>query len=178
MEKAQKYRVVQVRAAYEAGASQFSQWSSGSTVHRGVGWFHPFGVSRYTAGEGFKEAEGFDPDEYFSKYWLDNYGTRLFCIYHMKDGDIYAFDGMFAVRDESDITRDYTPEQEDEKPKTPRRDVLVNVVVGGTGAYKGASGLLMGTAEGGGEQHRIGENSIPDVIMKMMSGYIKLPVCG
>ncbi len=169
-------KVYEIRAAYEAGAAQFQQWSSGETVHRGIGWLHPFGPSSYVAGNGFTEEKDFDPDQLFSPYWDQCYGTRLFCIYHLKDGDIYAYDGMFAVRDETDATREYGRDEDHLKPTTPRRDVLVNVIVGGTGRYRGAAGLMMGTAEGAGAQRDIEGNRMPDVIMKMMSGYIKIPV--
>ncbi len=172
---AQKYRVYQVRTSYEAGAAVFRKSPEGETIHKGVGWFHPFGQSWYEAGKGFPQEEGYTPEKFFSKYWDDTYDTRLFCIYHMKDGDIYAYDGMFAVRDESDVTRDYADDEEHLKPPI-RRDVLVNVVVGGTGAYEGAAGLLMGTTEAGGEIRDIDGNKMPDSIMKLLEGYIKVPV--
>ena len=69
------------------------------------------------------------------------YDTSLFCVYHMEDGDIYAWDGIFAVRGKGSIELPLDQEGE-------RRDVLVNVIVGGSGAYKGAISLMMGTAEG------------------------------
>jgi hypothetical protein len=160
--------------SYEAGADQYKNWTSGETIHSGIGWFHPFGKSHYFAGNDFAEEKGFSPNELFSKFWLDKFGTELFCIYRLADGDIYAYDGMLAVRDETDITMNY--EDYDPIPSI-RRDVLVNVIIGGTGAYEGAVGLMIGTAEGGGESHVVAEgHTLPDSIMKLLTGYIKLPI--
>lgn len=61
-----------------------------------------------------------------------------------------------------------------------RQDVLVNVVVGGTGRYEGARGLLIGTAEGGGVTKVCGKMmdgsdlELPETIMKDLSGYIRI----
>jgi hypothetical protein len=169
-----KYRTVEVRMTYEAGAAQYVEWPSGTTIHSGIGWFHPFGKSNYFAGIGYSEAEKFNAEELFSKFWLDEFDTNLFCVYRLPDGDIYAYDGIFAVRDEGDISMAY-----DDYDTVPpiRRDVLVNVIVGGTGAYEGAVGIMTGTAEGGGESHTVAEDrTLPDSIVKILSGYMRLPI--
>ena len=171
---AKKYKTVQVRMTYEAGAAQYSKWPSGKTIHSGIGWFHPFGKSHYYAGVGYDEAAPFVTDELFSKFWMDEFETDLFCIYRLDDGDIYVYDGIFAVRDEGDITMHY---EDYEKVPDVRRDVLVNVIVGGTGAYEGAVGLMIGTAEGGGEMHGVDEGiTLPDSIVKILSGYMRIPI--
>lgn len=42
---------------YQAGYAQTEEWTSGKTQHGGVGWFHPFGPSRYYCGTEFDEAK-------------------------------------------------------------------------------------------------------------------------
>ena len=54
--------------------------------------------------------------------------------------------------------------------------MLINVIVGGTGRYEGARGLMIGTAEGGGEGKVCGkwpdgsDLELPETIMKDLSG--------
>lgn len=166
-----------VRMAYQAGYAQHKLWPcNGMTVHSGVGWFHPFGQSEYFAISGdCPEKEAFPIDQYFTEDWMDIYDTSLFCIYRMKDGDIYAYDGIFCVRDEGG---------DQEIPYASsflRRDILTNVIVGGTGKYEGARGLMLGTAEGSGEVRVVESDKIPadyklpEGLLKCLEGYIKIP---
>ena len=173
--------VYQVRMNYHAGYNVYKPWPNGGrTIHAGIGWFHPFGPSEYYGmanipGEICEESKQFPLDKFFTDDWMENFETDLFCIYRMPDGDIYAWDGMFAVRglDPSKCivyNSEYT-----------RQDVLVNVIVGGTGRYEGVRGLLIGTAEGGGITKAVGEMpdgsplELPETIMKDLSGYIRFP---
>ncbi len=177
----EKGRVYQVRMNFHAGYNVYKPWPNGGmTIHAGIGWFHPFGPSEYYGmanipGNECEESKQFPLEEHFTEFWMKNFETDLFCIYRMPDGDIYAWDGMFAVRGKDPnkcivYNSEYT-----------RQDVLVNVIVGGTGRYKGAVGLLIGTAEGGGATKVCGKMpdgtdlELPETIMKDLQGYIRLP---
>ena len=162
-----------VRMAYEAGYNQIKKWPcKGRTVHAGVGWFHPFGKSEYFAIAGdCPEREQFPLEKYFTEDWMDVYDTALFCIYRMQDGDIYAYDGIFQQRGAGD-------EGVPDKTVQLRRDILTNVIVGGTGRYKGARGLMIGTAEGSGDSKVVDEETgqtLPQALLKCLEGYIKIP---
>ncbi len=174
-------KVYQVRMNFHAGYDQYREWpNGGKTIHSGIGWFHPFGVSNYygiqDCGEGYNvEAADYPLDKFFTEDWQKEFETDLFCIYRMEDGDIYAWDGMFAIRGidphECVIYNSvYT-----------RQDVCVNVVVGGTGRYEGARGLLIGTTEGGGETKGVtmmpdgNPLELPATIIKHLEGYVRIP---
>lgn len=162
-----------VRMAYEAGFDLLKPWPcDGMTVHSGVGWFHPFGRSEYYAIVGdCPERKDYPIEKYFTEDWMDVYDTALFCIYRMKDGDIYAYDGIFVQRGAGD-------EGVPNKTLQLRRDILVNVIVGGTGKYKGARGLMIGTAEGSGWSKVCNEETgqtLPQALLKCLEGYIRVP---
>ena len=117
----------------------------------------------------------FPLEKFFTEDWMKEFETDLFCIYRLADGDIYAWDGIFAVRGLDPhkcivYNSEYT-----------RQDVLVNVIVGGTGRYKGARGLMIGTTEGGGKTQVCGKMpdgsplELPETIMKDLEGYIRFP---
>ena len=177
----EKGTVEHVRMNYHAGYNVYKEWPNGGmTIHAGIGWFHPFGPSEYYGmanipGNFCEESKQFPLENYFTEDWMKNFETDLFCIYRMPDGDIYAWDGMFAVRGLDPnkcvvYNSEYT-----------RQDVLVNVIVGGTGRYEGVRGLLIGTAEGGGPTKVCGKMpdgsdlELPETIMKDLSGYIRFP---
>lgn len=177
----EKGRVYHVRMNYHAGYGVYKEWPNGGrTIHSGIGWFHPFGPSEYYGvanipGETCEESKQFPLEHYFTEDWMKNFETDLFCIYRMKDGDIYVWDGMFAVRGLDPnkcivYNSEYT-----------RQDVIVNVVVGGTGRYEGARGILIGTTEGGGGTKVVGKMpdgsdlELPETIMKDLDGWIRLP---
>jgi len=177
----EKGTVYACRMNYHAGYNVYKEWPNGGmTIHAGIGWFHPFGPSEYYGmanipGNFCEESKQFPLENYFTEDWMKNFETDLFCIYRMPDGDIYAWDGMFAVRGLDPnkcvvYNSEYT-----------RQDVLVNVIVGGTGKYEGVRGLLIGTAEGGGPTKVCGKMpdgsdlELPETIMKDLSGYIRFP---
>ncbi len=172
--------VFHARMNYHAGYGVYKVWPNGGlTIHSGIGWFHPFGPSEYYGmacppDNMCEEAKNFPLDKFFTDDWMENFETDLFCIYRLPDGDIYAWDGMLAVRglDPSKCVvynSEYT-----------RQDVLVNVIVGGTGRYEGARGLMIGTAEGGGDTKVVGKMpdgsdlELPETIMKDLDGYIRI----
>lgn len=161
-----------VRMAYQAGYAQFKKWPcEGDTIHAGVGWFHPFGKSEYYAIIGdCPEREAFPIEQYFTEDWMEIYDTELFCIYRMEDGDIYAYDGIFCVRGEGD-------EEIPADASFIRRDILTNIIVGGTGKYEGARGVMIGTAEGSGDYKEVAEDlTLPAGLLKCLDGYIKIPI--
>ncbi|HHU22709.1 MAG TPA: hypothetical protein GXZ52_04730 [Clostridiales bacterium] len=166
------YMSYEVRMAYQAGYAQWKEWPcEGETLHAGIGWFHPFGKSHYYAILGdCEEKKAFPIDKYFTEDWMEIYDTSLFCIYRLEDGDIYAYDGIFCVRAEGDEEVPYDS-------TFIRRDILCNVIVGGTGRYEGARGVMMGTAEGSGEVKKLSDNlSLPEGLLKCLTGYIKIPI--
>lgn len=172
-EKFEPCMTYSVRMAYEAGYDLLKPWPcEGKTVHAGIGWFHPFGKSEYYAIVGdCPEKKDFPIEKYFTEDWMDVYDTALFCIYRLKDGDIYAYDGIFCQRGVGD-------EGVPDRTLQLRRDILTNVIVGGTGRYEGARGLMMGTAEGSGESRVVDEESgqtLPQALLKCLEGYIKIP---
>jgi hypothetical protein len=159
------YRTTPIKMEMEAGAAQYKAWPGGKkTIHAGIGWIHPFGRGEYVAGVGYPEAEKYPKPSYFNEEWMKTYGTDLFCIYMLKDGNIYAYDGVVGNLEPAD--------NDDGK-----MDYLINVIVGGTGAYEGATGMLVGRTPGKGKSTQVEEGvSLPVSILKLMEGYIKIPV--
>ena len=159
------YKTTPIRMEMEAGAAQYKQWPGGQkTIHAGIGWIHPFGRGEYVAGMGYPEAEKFPKPSYFNEEWMKTYGTTLFCIYMLKDGNIYAYDGVVG---------NLEPVSGDDG----KMDYLINVIVGGTGAYEGATGMLVGRTPGKGKSTEVTEGiTLPVSILKLMEGYIKIPV--
>ena len=52
-------------------------------------------------------------------------------------------------------------------------DYLINVIVGGTGAFEGATGVLLGVTPGRGPNQDTGYGvALPDSILKLMRGYV------
>lgn len=161
------YKTIPISMEMEAGAAQYKEWPGGErTIHAGIGWMHPFGRGEYVAGIGYPEAEDYPMPSYFNEEWMDTYGTRLFCIYMLSDGNIYAYDGVVGNLEP------YDPDVDDGK-----MDYLINVIVGGTGAYEGATGMLLGRTPGKGANTQVSSGiSLPVSILKLMEGYINLPI--
>lgn|GEM_PF-3083909 len=160
------YKIIPISMEMEAGADKFKSWPGGKmTVHAGIGWLHPFGRGEYVAGQGYPEAEKFPMPSYFNEEWMKIYNTSLFCIYMLKDGNIYAYDGVVG---------NLEPEVKEDDGKM---DYLINVIVGGTGAYEGATGMLVGRTPGKGKGKDVGTGmKLPVSILKLMDGYIRIPV--
>ena len=154
-----KFETFPVRMAFQAGYAQFEDWTSGTTFHCGIGYFHPFGQCKYYMGEfDMAEAAGFPISDLFTEKFSENFCDMGFAIYRLPDGDIYCYDGIFGTL------------------ISGQEDVLLNVVCGGTGRYEGARGLLMGTAEGSGGAKELRPGFfLPEGLLKLMEGYIKIP---
>ncbi|MBN1626669.1 MAG: hypothetical protein JW944_09105 [Deltaproteobacteria bacterium] len=162
------YKTIPITMEMEAGAALYEKWPGGEmTRHTGIGWIHPFGRAEYTAGLGYPEAKDYPIPSYFNDEWVKVYGaTRLFCIYMLEDGNIYAYDGIVGNMAPLDKEAD-----------DGKMDYLINVIVGGTGAYEGATGMLLGRTPGRGKSAEVIEDySLPVSILKLMEGYIKIPV--
>lgn len=167
----EKFETIPVRMAFQAGYAQFEEWTSGTSFHCGIGYFHPFGQCKYYMGDlDMAEAANFPVSDLFTEKFVNDFCDMGFAIYRLQDGDIYCFDGIFGalIAGTEGIGLDVP---------SLRNDVLLNVVVGGTGRYEGARGLLMGTAEGSGESKELRpEFFLPEGLLKLMEGYIKIPI--
>ena len=53
-----------------------------------------------------------------------------------------------------------------------KMDYLMNIIVGGTGAFEGATGMLLGITPGRGTEDPVDGISLPDSILKLMKGYV------
>ena len=168
-----QYESFEVRMAFQAGYAQYREWTSGTTFHSGIGYFHPFGQCRYYMGDtDIAEAKNFPLSGYFSEGWEKDFCEMGFAIYRLPDGDIYAYDGIFGalIKGTEGLGLDVP---------SFRNDILINVVVGGTGRYEGAVGILSGTAEGSGDAKEVKPGFfLPEGLLKLLSGYIKIPVKG
>lgn len=161
------YKIIPITMEMEAGVAQYKQWPGGEkTIHAGIGWIEPFGRSEYVAGRGYPEQTKFPKPGYFNEEFNSLYDNSpdLFCIYMFKDGNIYAYDGVVGTLE---------PANDDDG----KVDYLINIIVGGTGAYEGATGMLLGKTPGRGKSTEVGDGvKLPVSILKLMSGYIKIPV--
>lgn len=161
----ENYKVIQIHMLMEAGSGFYEEHPGGMrTIHSGIGRIDPLGLGSYVAGIGYPESKEYPYPDYFTESWLEEFDSTLFCIYRMKDGDIYAWDG---------IAGNIEPEVDGNSVKS---DYLINVIVGGTGAYEGATGMLLGRTVGGGEATEVAPDlTLPKTIIKDMEGYIKIP---
>ena len=154
---------------FQAGSGEWVAWPSGGmTIHSGVGYIEPFGAASYSCGINYPEAADFPKPDYMNDpSWP--YSTHLFCVYTMDDGSgsIITYDGVMGNLKPSGFTG----------IEGNKMDELLNVVVGGTGAYEGALGMWVGHTEGYGEMSPVGPGSmtLPESLFKIMDGYIKLP---
>ncbi|MFT3763020.1 MAG: hypothetical protein QM761_10550 [Pseudoxanthomonas sp.] len=160
------HRIVETRIELEAGAAHFAPWPQAQkTIHAGLGYIEPFGAAHYACGNGFRE-EAENPVPAGIKAWFsDNAADKnpLFCVYRLQDGDLYAYDVVIG-------NQFHRPERDEHK------DILVNIVIGGTGAYRNASGVWTGATLGRGEHREIQPGTtLPASILKLMDGYVRLP---
>jgi hypothetical protein len=161
------YKIIPITMEMEAGAAQYKKWPGGEkTIRAGIGWIEPFGRSEYVAGRGYPEQAKFPKPSYFNEEWKGLYDDSpdLFCVYMLKDGNIYAYDGVVGTLE---------PAKDDDG----KFDYLINVIVGGTGAYEGATGMLLGKTPGRGKSTDVGDGvKLPVSILKLMNGYIRIPI--
>ena len=93
-----KFETFPVRMAFQAGYAQFEDWTSGTTFHCGIGYFHPFGQCKYYMGEfDMAEAAGFPISDLFTEKFSEDFCDMGFAIYRLPDGDIYCYDGIFGT---------------------------------------------------------------------------------
>jgi len=149
----------------EAGTAFYEAWSSGTTIHSGVGYIDPYGSTDYWCGIDYAEAEAF-PDRMAQNAELlgnSRDSAPLFCVYRAEGGDIYVLDVLIGSieRREGSIER---------------VDAVVNVVLGGTGVFEDASEFWVGTTSGRGEGNEVAPGiSLPDSILKLMEGFVRVP---
>jgi hypothetical protein len=148
----------------EAGSSYWKPYLGAErTVHVGMGHISPFGEGSYACGIGFPEQKALPKPDYFNATWQSTYKTDLFCVYSLPQGKIYTWDGIGG----SLIS---------ETKSVNRSDFLINVVVGGTGIFENATGIWLGKTVGAGAMKEVApKQSLPDVIVKSMEGYITIP---
>jgi len=155
--------VTPVRLEFEAGAAFFQPWSSGTTFHSGVGYLKPFGAASYHCGTGYAEAREHPAPAGLAAWFAANAIDQnpLFCIYRLDEGDLYAYDYLIG-HVQLDAARDV------------RNDEVVNIVVGGTGRFQGASGVWTGTTDGRGAMKEVRSGyALPATILKLMDGYVR-----
>ena len=165
----------------QAGYQEYQPYSGGGvmTIHSGIGYMDPFGEGYYYAGIMYPESFTAPENTYVSD-WMDaNYGCSLFCIYHTPVGNIYAWDGIYGAnaKDLSNyMSGDDALTVDEVNGSVPTRgDALINVVTGGTGMFKGAYGILLGTTSGGGIYGTTGDMTLPQTLFKYMKGHIVVP---
>lgn len=167
----QSGKIIQTKVEIQAGSSVFKVWpSGGKTWHYGEGFLEPLGLVQYWCGQDFPEQKTMPQPEYLkslSKAFIGdaNNGEMLFCVYRLQDGDLYVYDSPIGM------LRSYTGES------NPRREQTMNIVVGGSGAYQGATGVWLGVVEGRGKSiFPAGTGAqVPEVLLKIMEGYVRLP---
>jgi len=174
------YTVYDVRMTMQAGFQEFKSYAPGvKTIHAGIGYMDPFGEGFYYAGILYPESFS-APEATYVSDWMDaNYGCSLFCIYHTNVGDIYAWDGIYGAnaKDMANYMsgdEGYTADEVNGSIPT-RTDALINIVAGGTGMFKGAYGVLIGSTSGGGIYGTTEDMTLPQTLFKYMKGYIVVP---
>ncbi len=159
-------KTVEIQLQIEASAN-LKQNYPGSTAdtitwHHGIGFLAPLGEVEYYCGKNFPEEKDFPLNDW-QKGFFNQYTGRddaLFCTYTVIGGD------TFYVRDSvSGTVVNY--------PDGGGRNMMINLVVGGTGKYKDATGVWTGFTEGVGRPAQ-GDRA-PKVLLKVMTGYVKLP---
>lgn len=147
-----------------AGADVFAKWpSGGETWHHGIGFADPFGTIEYYCGKEFPEAKQHPLPEWAKGLFtaLTGRADPLFCIYRTKDGEFYVYDSVPGTLQRGD---------------NYGRDLIFNVVIDGSGAYKGATGVWIGRTEGVDPSKQVSETRKGKItLLKIMSGYVKVP---
>lgn len=150
----------------QASAAQFAPWPSGGlTWHHGKGYIDPYGEAEYFCGQDFPEAAQ-HPLPAWGREFLKSYTGQdsiLFCIYRVKDGDFYVYDSVVGAR--ATGGRDGS------------RNQMINLVVGGSGAYAGYSGVWLGLTEGRGKPIPVPNGRrLPEILIKSMTGFVNAPL--
>lgn len=160
------FTTVPTTIQFEAGAGLYRQWSGGGmTWHTGVGYIEPYGAATYFCGVGYAEQKQFPMPAYIADLVKTQTADSnpLFCIYQLKNGSLYVYDAV--------VGNLFT-----DSASTDKKDQLINIVVGGSGEFTGATGLWVGDTQGRGEVAPVASGQkLPTSILKLMSGYIRLP---
>lgn len=166
------YDIIPISMYMQAGHEQWEAWPEGTmTVHAGEGYIDPFGVGTYTMGAGYPEQTAeFTTDVWLSDWWKSAFCGGSFCMYQMADGDIYCLDGVYGKIEVNALDSEKSPDY-----NYGREDALINIIVGGTGAYEGATGIILGHTPSTGSQEMAGVMVLPQALFKFMQGYIKIP---
>jgi hypothetical protein len=128
-----------------------------------MGFMDPFGKVEYFCGRDFPEAKSVLLPEWGKGFFTQFTGRAdpLFCIYTVKDGSFYVYDSVPG-----------TLWREGESG----RDLIMNIVVDGTGPYKGATGIWLGRTEGTGGRTEVTPGRMGSlVLLKIMDGFVKMP---
>lgn len=157
----------EVTMQISAGAAVFKKWpGGGETWHHGIGFLDPFGTVEYYCGRDFPEAKDHPLPDWGKGYFNATTGSNdpLFCVYTTKDGAFYTYDSVPGT-----LTRF----------EGAGRDLNMNLVIDGAGAYKGATGVWIGRTEGVGPRREVTPGRMGnETLLKIMSGYVKVPVAG
>lgn len=160
------FKTIPVTLSMEAGSGEFvsSRPEGGKVHHSGIGYLDPYGPASYTCGIDYPEAKRFPYPDFFTKSFNDAYDSDgyIFCVYTVQEGAIYTYDsiaGRVSTTTEG------------------RKDEIVNVIVGGSGAFEGATGLWVGLTQGQGKVSEVAPGrKLPQSILKLMNGYVRVPV--
>jgi len=156
-------KTVEVQLQIEASANLAKEYPGATdTMHHGLGFLAPFGKVEYYCGHGFPEETNLPLNDW-EKGFFDAFTGRadaLFCTYTTDEGTFY-------VRDSVAGTVLQLPGRQG------GRNMMINLVVGGTGPYQGATGVWTGFTEGLGSPAP--GQAAPLVLLKIMNGYVKLP---
>jgi hypothetical protein len=160
----QATKVSLVSLHFEASSSLYKVHEGGGvTWHYGIGYIEPYGPAEYYCGEGFAEAKVHPVPSWARELFVtltDVNRDPLFCIYTVAEGSFYVYDGAAGNRV---MASDGGLNQ------------IVNLVIGGTGRFAGASGLWLGSADGRGISTQVAPGrKVPLVLLKIMEGYVKL----
>jgi hypothetical protein len=159
-----QFKTTPLVLSLEAGSGEYRARPEGGEVHHsGIGYIDPLGHASYSCGLNYPEQKQFPYPDFFTATWHKSYETDgiLFCVYTLKDGTIYAYDSIAGGLDVD---------------KDEHKDELLNVIVGGTGSYHDAVGILVGRAQGAGEVSSVTPTrKLPRSILKLMDGYIRIP---
>jgi hypothetical protein len=158
------FKTVPITLSMQAGSEEFHARAEGGEVHHsGLGYLDPYGPASYSCGINYPEAKQYPFPDYFTLSFHKAYDTDgfIFCAYTVKEGSIYAYD---AIAGRVSTTAE------------GRKDEIVNVIVGGTGAFKDAVGLWVGITQGTGKVTEVAPGrKLPQSILKLMSGYVRVP---
>ncbi|MGC3980451.1 MAG: hypothetical protein QM808_04240 [Steroidobacteraceae bacterium] len=161
-----EFKIVPTSVTFEAGSGLYQQWPGGGvTWHSGIGYIEPFGQASYSCGVGYAEAKANPiPAHLIELVKSQTADTNpLFCIYTLKTGTLFVYDAVVG-----NVFTDSTTGE--------RKDQLINIIVGGTGEFSGASGFWEGVTQGRGTQTSVASGQkLPVSILKLMSGHLRLP---